>query len=695
MEVRSGRLAILPGGSSEPPGTFGQYASVVAGRLASSSSAYLRQHADNPVDWWEWSDDAFDEARRRDVPIFLSIGYAACHWCHVMAHESFEDPVVATYLNENFVSIKVDREERPDVDAVYMAATQAVSGHGGWPMSVFLLPDGRPFMAGTYYPPVDRHGSPGFQRLLTALHDGWTAQRSLIKEQADQIDSAIRHEITVMDRLAPRVAEPTAVRRSLAERLVASAQVDGGFSGAPKFPRPSYIDALLHELEVPGAVHAITTTLDAMSRRGLYDHLEGGFARYSVDAQWHVPHFEQMLSDQALLAATYLAADRAFGSGTPWCDVAIRTLDAMTSRLWTGEGFASSLDADAGGHEGLHVTWTLDDVRETLETAGLGNLYLPIVQRYRFDSSPEFEGRLIPTLADGEPFTPPALLEPALDALRKRRQERPQPGRDDKVVLEWNAMAIVALAASPLDRHRQWAIDTWRIVHESHLHEGQWWRTQSRTARATALDIGWAIVATASLYQATGDDHYLDTARSLSDYALAHYWEGEVPSSHNPDCGGGFFTTHDAVTDLSWRPKDLLDGAVPSAHSVLTRAFATLAALTSDERATVVTARLVALAGAVATDHPTAVPDFVNALGLANAPRQIVMPGVPPEWSHLVRSSFVRDAVFVLGTGHSPLLAHREPGQVYLCEAGTCHLPARSETELAEQLRALGAVLPS
>ena len=612
-----------------------------------------------------------------------------------MAHESFEDPVVATYLNQNFVSIKVDREERPDVDAVYMAATQAVSGHGGWPMSVFLLPDGRPFMAGTYYPPVDRHGSPGFQRLLTALHDGWTSQRSLIEEQADQIDSAVRHEVTVMDRLAPQVADPTTARRTLAERLVASAQVDGGFSGAPKFPRPSYVDALLNQLDIPGAAEAVGTTLDAMSRRGLYDHLEGGFARYSVDAQWHVPHFEQMLSDQALLAATYLTADRAFGSGTPWRDVGLQTLDAMSSRLWTGAGFASSLDADAGGHEGLHVTWTLDEVRDTLEAAGLGNLYIPIIQRYRFDSSPEFEGRLIPTLADGEPFVPPTLLNPALHALRERRRQRPQPGRDDKIVLEWNAMAIVALTTSDEERHVHAALETWRHVYNSHLSDGQWWRTQARTARATALDVGWAIVATTSLFQVTGDDSYLHQAQDLAQYALAHYWDGVQPSSRNPDVGGGFFTTHEAVTDLSWRPKDLLDGAVPSAHSVMTRAFATLAALTSDDGANAVTSRLVSLAGVLAADHPTAVPDFVNALGLASAPRQIVIPGDPPTWSHLVRSSFVRDAVRVIGYGDTPLLAHREPEHVYLCESGTCHLPARSGVELAEQLRGLGAVLPS
>jgi hypothetical protein len=284
----------------------------VTNRLAGASSAYLRQHAENPVDWWTWDQAALDEAARLDRPIFLSIGYAACHWCHVMAHESFEDPAVAAILNEHFVAIKVDREERPDVDALYMAATQLVSGHGGWPMSVFLVPDGRPFMAGTYYPPVERHGQASFTTLLNAMSEAWTNRRDVVEHQAKELSSAIEREVSFIDHLAPYVEtlDLVTVRARLRDELVDRFDADGGFGDAPKFPRPSYVEALL-AFDDPRARFAVGQTLDAMSRRGLYDHLRGGFARYSVDAQWHVPHFEKMLSDQALLARTYLRAAKA------------------------------------------------------------------------------------------------------------------------------------------------------------------------------------------------------------------------------------------------------------------------------------------------------------------------------------------------------------------------------------------------
>ena len=344
---------------------------MTANRLSHAHSAYLRQHAENPVDWWEWSDEAFAEARRRDVPVFLSVGYAACHWCHVMAHESFEDERVADYLNQNFVAIKVDREERPDVDAIYMAATQSISGHGGWPMSVFLRPDGKAFMAGTYYPPEDRHGQPGFLRLLSAIQDGWTNQRHLIDQQTDEVSRAIEHEIAVVDRLAPATSNALeGVAQNLRTKLVASFHPAGGFSRAPKFPRPSYVNALLPFLDEPDVHHVVTVTLDQMSRRGLYDHIEGGFARYSVDDSWHVPHFEKMLSDQALLARVYLRADRAAGGQTPWRDVARDTLRFVVRDLALPHGYASSLDADSNGHEGAHATWTREQLVEALEGGG-------------------------------------------------------------------------------------------------------------------------------------------------------------------------------------------------------------------------------------------------------------------------------------------------------------------------------------
>ncbi|MBU6232942.1 MAG: thioredoxin domain-containing protein [Acidobacteria bacterium] len=662
-------------------------------RLATSSSAYLRQHADNPVDWWEWSTEAFEEAARRNVPVFLSIGYAACHWCHVMAHESFEDPVIADFLNQHFVSIKVDREERPDVDAVYMTATQAVSGHGGWPMSVFLFPDGRPFMAGTYFPPVDRHGTPGFPRLLHALHDAWNSQQTLLVEQAEEIERAIAHEITVIDRVAPYVPSLQETAEQLVADLLRRVERHGGFSPAPKFPRPAYIEGLLTSLEVPGVREAIAVTLNSMSRRGMYDHMGGGFARYSVDAEWHVPHFEQMLSDQALLATTYLRAHRAFGGTTEWADVAQRTLDAMIDRFWLGGGFASSLDADAEGHEGRHVTWTLEEVRETLVSAGLGNLYLPIVTRYSFDRSPAFEGRLIPTLLDGEPFTPPPHLAQAVDVLLRARSERIQPGRDEKIVLEWNAMAIVALVESGDPRHAQFAASTWDAVSVTHYDGRQWWRTDARTASATSTDLAWMMRAGLALYQATGSDHYLQQVLSLSNELLSHYWDGPTPQSPLVVDGRGFFTTRDNVADLAWRPKEIFDGSVPSSHSVATHAFAELSAVTSDPLHRAVTDHLVRLVGSVARDHPSAVPDFINALGLALRPRQIVIPGQQPEWAGVLRNCFIPHSVTVRGSGSTPLLDGRTEGAVYLCEGGTCQLPARTLDELVAQLAAFGTVV--
>ncbi len=369
-------------------------------------SAYLLDHVDNPVAWRTWSDDTLEEARRRDQPIFLSVGYAACHWCHVMAHESFESEAIAERLNASFVPIKVDREERPDVDALYMAATQLVSGHGGWPMSVFLLPDGRPFMAGTYYPPVDRGGQIGFGRLLDALSGAWADQRDAIERQAAELQGALEREVHFVDHLAPfhESLDLALVRRQLRDDLVAQADPDGGFGGAPKFPRPSYVEALL-EFDDAEARDSVAVTLDAMSRRGLYDHLGGGFARYSVDGQWHVPHFEKMLSDQALLARCYIDAARVTGRAE-WREVALDTLRFVERALRLDDGYAASLDADAGGVEGSHITWTNEEVVDVLRERGLDDLIDQALHRWRIELHGTFEGRSIPRLADDAPSSP-------------------------------------------------------------------------------------------------------------------------------------------------------------------------------------------------------------------------------------------------------------------------------------------------
>ncbi|MGH9021032.1 MAG: thioredoxin domain-containing protein, partial [Acidimicrobiales bacterium] len=372
-------------------------------------SPYLRDHADNPVDWWAWGDDALAEAVRLDRPIFLSVGYAACHWCHVMARESFEDDELARLINDSFVPVKVDREERPDVDAAYMAATQLLSGHGGWPMSVFLLPTGEPFYAGTYFPPTDRQGQVGFERLVRTLADAWAERRDDVVAQAASLRDALSRELAFVDHLAPYDGslDLNLARQTLRDEMVPRVDAHGGFGPAPKFPRSDYLEALL-EFDDVAARNAVALTLDSMSRRGLYDHLAGGFARYSVDARWHVPHFEKMLYDQALLARVYLLADRSAGGSTPWRDVAFDTLAFVRRDLAVGDELGASLDADAGGVEGSHVTWTVDEARDALADAGLVGDLAATLARWRIGDSDDVDGRSVPRLGPDQPFVTPS-----------------------------------------------------------------------------------------------------------------------------------------------------------------------------------------------------------------------------------------------------------------------------------------------
>jgi hypothetical protein len=649
-------------------------------------SPYLAQHADNPVDWWSWGLDAFERARELDRPIFLSIGYASCHWCHVMAHESFEDPQVARLLNDSFISVKVDREERPDVDALYMAATQLVSGHGGWPMSVFLLPDGRPFMAGTYYPPQDRHGQVGFSRLLSAMIDAWGHQRDAVTTQASELQAAIEREVSFVDRLAtPSGAlDLRAARQLLRDEIVARVDEEGGFGDAPKFPRPSYIEALLG---FDGESRsALARTLDAMSRRGLYDHLRGGFARYSVDAQWHVPHFEKMLSDQALLARAYLRAARADPSHPEWRDVALDTLGFVVSDLRVGSGYASSLDADAAGIEGSHITWSVVEVASALRDAGLSGDLGRVLSRWRITDPGLFEGRSIPRLGAGEPFVTPDELRAARDALRAARAQRVQPSRDEKVILEWNAMFASGCLISAEPSLVARGLELLESLPATHFERAAWWRTEHREAHASASDVAWLLDARLDAFETTGEDRWLEGAREIAGYLLSHYWDGEVPTSGSPHVGAGLFSSSDLVADLRIRPKEIFDGATPSSHAVACRALARLALCDADAGMLCVAQRLVELASAMIATHPSAVPDLVSAAGFALEGVEIVVPGEPNELSDHVRLMPMSDSVLITGSGSSPLLGEREAGLAYVCRAGACGLATRSLDELDEQL---------
>jgi uncharacterized protein YyaL (SSP411 family) len=650
-------------------------------------SSYLLDHADNPVAWRTWGDDTLEEAARLDRPIFLSVGYAACHWCHVMAHESFEDPDIARLLNDYFVPIKVDREERPDVDALYMAATQLVAGHGGWPMSVFLLPDGRPFMAGTYYPPTDRSGQVGFPRLLNALHDAWNAQREVVERQATELSNALAREVHFVDHLAPfhENLDLGAVRQRLRDELVAQVDSMGGFGTAPKFPRPSFVEAML-EFDDETTKAAITRTLEAMSRGGLFDHFGGGFARYSVDAEWHVPHFEKMLSDQALLARCYFRASLVMGC-PEWRDVALATLDFVERDLRVSNGYASSLDADAGGVEGAHVTWTPGEVDNVLRDTGHADVVAAVLTRWRIDSPGAFDGRSIPRLSDGEPFTTPSKLECAHDELIERRATRVQPARDEKVVLEWNAMMASAFLASNDDALAALGVDLLHSLVDSHFVEGVWWRTQFHRAHATANDVAWLADAMVDAFEYSGDARWLEKSHGLARYLLDHYWDGPRPSATTPHQGGGVFSQSDLVRDLSTRPKEIFDGATPSAHALATRALARVALCQGDLELLVVAHRLVELAGTLLVSHPSAVPDLVAAAGFALGGVEVVIPGAPGALAHHVRSMAMPRTVLITGSGPLALLEQRKEGLAYVCRAGVCQLPVSGVDALDGELR--------
>jgi hypothetical protein len=653
-------------------------------------SSYLLDHVENPVLWRTWDDDALEEARRSDRPIFLSVGYAACHWCHVMAHESFEDESVARVLNDFFVPIKVDREERPDVDAFYMAATQLVSGRGGWPMSVFLLPDGRPFMAGTYYPPTDRAGQVGFLRLLGVLHDAWVNQRELIERQADELTSALSREVHFVDHLAPfhDTIDLFDVRTHLRDELVEQVDSDGGFGNAPKFPRPSYVDALL-EFDDDVSRDVASRTLNAMSRRGLYDHLGGGFARYSVDGEWHVPHFEKMLSDQALLARCYLRASRVMHNSS-WREVALDTLTFVERALRLPLGYASSLDADAGGLEGSHITWTVDDVRTVL--AGFTNdVVRDVLARWRVEDPGAFDGRSIPRLRDGEPFSTPPALRAAHAALISARQLRVQPSRDDKIILEWNAMLASAFLASGVEEFEQRGLDLLRSLQRTHFHEATWWRTEHRRAHATASDLAWLIDSAVDAFELTGDDEWLELGHEVAQYLVEHFWDGPVPNDIEPHVGAGFFSQSDLVSDLSTRPKEIFDGATPSSHATCTRALSRLGICDETTSLLVIAQRLVELAGSLLVSHPGAVVDLVAAAGYALGGVEVVIPGDQGALADHVRSMAMSRTVLITGTGRSPLLEGRSEGWAYVCRAGVCDLPVSSVEALDDDLRRSGA----
>jgi uncharacterized protein len=669
-------------------------------RLAESTSPYLRQHADNPVDWYEWGDEAFTAARRRDVPILLSIGYSSCHWCHVMAHESFEDPATAAMMNEHFVNVKVDREERPDVDAIYMNATQAMTGRGGWPMTVFLDPDRRPFYAGTYYPSEPRHGMPSFRQVLEAIRDAWHGRRDEIGEQASRLTTAIGQAIPPTE----EVPGPDVLRAAYRQLENIHDPVHGGLGGPPKFPQQPALDFLLRIVGRPWAPKAgamVRQTLERMAAGGIHDHVGGGFARYSVDGEWLIPHFEKMLYDNAQLARVYLRAGQVFAS--PWfTEVALRTLEYMERDLGLPDGgFASAEDADSDGEEGTFYVWTEPELRSLL-----GDRADFAIARYGVEPGGNFEGasvlhhaRLLSEVAEARGLD----LESArrLDreirsVLFQARAERTRPGLDDKVITAWNGLAIRAFAeaGAVLDRPdlvdraargASFVLD--RLVDDG----GRLLRTWSGgTAKIPGFVEDHAAMALAcfSLYEATGDVEWFQRAEHLT---------RTIPPLFSAE-DGGFHTAGVDAEELLVRQKDLMDNPSPSGNSLAAEALVRLAAYTGDRGALEDAEGAMRAAGMLAERSPSAVGHMLGVIDfdVSGAVEVAVTGRDADRLARVVWSEYRPNLVLAIDRtgedgGRVPLLADRfRAGRTlaYVCEDFVCQAPTDDPQTLGSQLAA-------
>ncbi len=654
-------------------------------RLAEEASPYLRQHADNPVDWYPWGDEAFAAAVERDVPILLSIGYSACHWCHVMAHESFEDAEVAAVMNRHFVNVKVDREERPDVDDIYMEATQAMTGQGGWPMTVVCTPDGRPFFAGTYFPKERRGGMIGFVELCQRIDELWQTKRDDLFAQADQLTGSLGRSSL----MAPREGVPSIadVGAAIDKLLAASDPEWGGLGGAPKFPQPMAQEALAAAASRGDerALAALTTSLDAMAAGGIYDHLGGGFARYAVDAVWLVPHFEKMLYDNALLIRLYLHGWLLTGEERHRQVLAETIAYVLRDLRQPGGGTSSAEDADSEGEEGKFYVWTDTQVREVLgEEADEARHW------YGFRPGGNFEhGTTIPNRmhARGELARPPE-VEAARQALFDARAHRVRPGLDDKVLTEWNAYLIAGLAeAGAAAGEPTWvaaAVETAEfLLANLRRDDGRWLRAWQSDAGARhlayATDHGALVDAFTRLAEATGQARWITEARAAADALLDLFWDDER--------GGVFTTGHDAEA-LITRTKDLMDNATPGANSLAAVGLLRLAALTGDERYRERGEAIVRLIGHLAVEHPTAFGHALAAVDLvARGTTEVVITGDRPDLLAVTRQRLLPNAVLAWGERYdSPLWEGRDDDRAYVCQNYTCQLPAEEPATLAAQL---------
>ncbi|MBJ7459353.1 MAG: thioredoxin domain-containing protein [Thermoleophilaceae bacterium] len=667
-------------------------------RLAQESSPYLLQHADNPVDWYPWGPEALALAAERDVPILLSVGYSSCHWCHVMAHESFEDAATASYMNEHFVNIKVDREERPDIDAIYMEAAQAMSGHGGWPLTAFLTPHQVPFFAGTYFPPESRPNMPSFMQLMESIVDAWVEQRDAVDERSEQLIQQLSMTASLRASEDPISA---ATLDAAAASLHNSFDVQfGGFGGAPKFPPHSVLEFLLGR-RAPEDRELALETLRKMAAGGIHDQIGGGFSRYSVDARWHIPHFEKMLYDNALLARSYLHAWQLTGDDD-FASVCRTTLDWMLGEMQCPEGgFASALDADsiaADGHleEGAYYAWEIDELREIIESVAPGHvgdffLYWGVIDHG------EFDGKNVLFVNAAERKPDPEIFEQVRGALWQRRQTRSAPARDDKRIASWNALAVAALAeaGAVLDepRYSEAAVRCAEFIErELALPGGRMRRswTESGAGPAGYLeDHAYCAAAWLTLYEMTGDERWFVRAREISDAAIEHFEDADL---------GGFFTVAGDHERLLVRRKDVEDNPIPSGNSAIALALQRLAALTGDQRCRESADRCLKTVQQIAGRLPLGFGHALQAIDFHLGPvREIALVG--PEDSRaalraeLLKSYMPRAVVAAcLDSDDSTVELLRDRGPIdgraaaFVCENFSCELPVTDAASLRNLL---------
>jgi uncharacterized protein len=661
--------------------------SPAANTLAAATSPYLRQHADNPVHWQQWTTEALDEAARRDVPILLSIGYAACHWCHVMAHQSFEDDEVAAAMNAAFVCIKVDREERPDLDAVYMNATVAMTGQGGWPMTCFLTPDGRPFFCGTYYP------KPQFLQLLAAVAETWRTQRDDVEQASDQVAGELRRMASGLPGGGPEV-DPRLCDHAAAVILRDEDAERGGFAHAPKFPPSALLEALLRTYErthSPAPVAAVARTGAAMARGGIYDQLAGGFARYSVDADWVVPHFEKMLYDNALLLRAY--AHWARRTGDPLAlRVAAQTAAFLINDLADGDMFTSSLDADAAGSEGSTYVWTPAQLREVLgeDDGAWAARVFGVTERGTF----EHGASVLQLLQDPDDLQ---RFERVRATLLTARSSRVQPARDDKVVTAWNGLAITALAEASvaLDDSRllDAAVRCALAIVDLHFVHGRLRRASlgGVVGDSAAILEDHAALATGllTLYQLTGDGSWLATAAELVGLAQGHFAD--------PDRPGRWFDNADDAEQLMVRPSDPVDGATPSGASLIAETLLTVGHMVDGDWAArygeAAAETLLAHSPLLAKAPRSAGHWLAVAEAAVRGPLQVAVATQDADSPLLTAARRMAPGGTIVVGGpldSSPLLTGRDRVRgvdaAYVCRGRVCDLPVTSAEDLADAL---------